>query len=80
MSGQLPILAITTTDRFFRICCVRGRRSDKMPQYCHTSGVVIRVSRGKDVVLTLLTPDLGRIPVIYANAKNDFDSSDLNRE
>ena len=41
-----------------------------MPQYCHTSGVVIRVSRGKDVVLTLLTPELGRIPVICKGAKS----------
>lgn len=41
-----------------------------MPQYCHTGGVVIRSSQGKDVILSLLTPELGKIPVICKGAKS----------
>ena len=41
-----------------------------MSQQCHTMGLVIRAKRDKDVVLTLLTPDMGRIPVIAKGARS----------
>lgn len=41
-----------------------------MSELCHTMGLVIRVKREKDVMLTLLTPELGRITVIAKGAKS----------
>ena len=41
-----------------------------MPELCHTPGVVIRARRDKDVLLTLLTPTLGRISVIAKGARS----------
>ena len=41
-----------------------------MSELCHTMGLVIRVKREKDVVLTLLTPDLGRITVIAKGGRS----------
>ena len=41
-----------------------------MSELCHTMGLVIRVKREKDVVLTLLTPDMGRITVIAKGARS----------
>ena len=41
-----------------------------MSELCHTVGLVIRVKREKDVVLTLLTPELGRITVIAKGARS----------
>lgn len=41
-----------------------------MPELCHTMGLVIRAKREKDVVLTLLTPEMGRITVIAKGARS----------
>lgn len=41
-----------------------------MSEQCHTMGLVIRAKREKDVVLTLLTPELGRITVIAKGARS----------
>ena len=41
-----------------------------MSERCHTMGLVIRARREQDVVLTLLTPELGRITVIAKGAKS----------
>ncbi len=41
-----------------------------MSQPCHTMGLVLRVKREKDVVLTLLTPEMGRITVIAKGARS----------
>lgn len=41
-----------------------------MSELCHTLGLVIRAKREKDVILTLLTPDLGRITVIAKGARS----------
>ncbi len=41
-----------------------------MSELCHTMGLVIRVRRDKDVVLTLLTPDMGKITVIAKGARS----------
>lgn len=44
--------------------------SGEVSELCHTMGLVIRVKREKDVVLTLLTPDLGRITVIAKGGRS----------
>lgn len=41
-----------------------------MSELCHTMGLVIRAKREKDVILTLLSPAMGRIPVIAKGAKS----------
>ena len=41
-----------------------------MSEKCHTPGLVIRVRRDKDVMLTLLTPTLGKISVIAKGARS----------
>ena len=41
-----------------------------MSEQCHTMGLVIRAKREKDVVLTLLTPEMGRITVIAKGARS----------
>ena len=41
-----------------------------MSEQCHTMGLVIRAKREKDVILTLLTPELGRITVIAKGARS----------
>ena len=41
-----------------------------MAALCHTMGLVIRAKREKDVVLTVLTPELGRITVIAKGARS----------
>lgn len=41
-----------------------------MSEPCHTSGIVIRTRRDKDVLLTLLTPEMGRISVIAKGARS----------
>ena len=41
-----------------------------MSEQCHTLGLVIRAKREKDVILTLLTPTLGRITVIAKGARS----------
>lgn len=41
-----------------------------MSELCHTMGVVIRAKRERDVVLTVLTPEMGRITVIAKGAKS----------
>lgn len=41
-----------------------------MAVLCHTMGLVIRCKREKDVVLTLLTPEMGRITVIAKGARS----------
>ena len=41
-----------------------------MSQQCHTLGLVVRAKRDKDVILTLLTPDMGRITVIAKGARS----------
>ena len=41
-----------------------------MSELCHTMGLVIRAKREKDVVLTLLTPEMGRITVIAKGARS----------
>ena len=41
-----------------------------MSELCHTMGVVIRAKREKDVVLTVLSPELGRITVIAKGARS----------
>ena len=41
-----------------------------MAELCHTMGLVIRAKREKDVVLTLLTPEMGRITVIAKGARS----------
>ncbi len=41
-----------------------------MSEQCHTAGLVIRAKRERDVVLTLLTPDMGRIIVIAKGARS----------
>ena len=32
-----------------------------MSEQCHTMGLVIRAKREKDVILTLLTPEMGKV-------------------
>jgi len=41
-----------------------------MSQQCHTMGLVVRAKRDKDVILTLLTPVMGRITVIAKGARS----------
>jgi DNA repair protein RecO (recombination protein O) len=41
-----------------------------MSQQCHTMGLVVRAKRDKDVILTLLTPEMGRITVIAKGARS----------
>ncbi len=41
-----------------------------MSEPCHTMGLVIRAKREKDVILTLLTPEMGKITVIAKGAKS----------
>ncbi|MBE6659799.1 MAG: DNA repair protein RecO [Ruminococcaceae bacterium] len=41
-----------------------------MSEQCHTMGLVIRAKREKDVILTLLTPEMGKLTVIAKGAKS----------
>lgn len=41
-----------------------------MPDKCHTMGIVLRVRRDKDVLLTVLTPEMGKISVIAKGARS----------
>lgn len=41
-----------------------------MSEQCHTMGLVVRAKREKDVILTLLSPELGRITVIAKGARS----------
>ena len=41
-----------------------------MSEQCHSMGLVIRAKREKDVILTLLTPELGKITVIAKGARS----------
>lgn len=41
-----------------------------MSEQCHTMGLVVRAKRDKDVILTLLTPEMGKITVIAKGARS----------
>ena len=41
-----------------------------MSEQCHSMGLVIRAKRDKDVILTLLTPEMGKITVIAKGARS----------
>ena len=41
-----------------------------MSEQCHTMGLVIRAKREKDVILTLLTPEMGKMTVIAKGARS----------